>query len=389
MAAHLYNCSVEKKKKRLFWYIAGSLVILLLAFRIALPYIMLRYANREIDKLEGYDGNIEDLDVALLRGAYTLKGIRLDKVNGKIPVPFFEATDIDLSVEWRALFKGGLVGEILVHDPVMNFVHGPTEATSQTGINKSWVDIVNDMMPLRLNRFEVFNGKVFYRDYHSTPKVDVGATDLHIVAENLSNAQKNEKELPGDVHATANVYGGKMLFDMDIDLLNKKPEFDAKAELTNMDLSKVNDFLKAYGNFDVSKGKFSVYAEAAAKQGRITGYTKPIFKDINALNWKEDQEKGKPLQPVWEAMIQGASWLFKNKSKDQVATRAEFTGNIDSPDFDVWGIIGQVLRNAFIEALFPSLENTVNLSSLNKKDDEKKGFFKQIFGKSDKKKKKK
>lgn len=376
---------MNKNGKRL-WYIVGTLVVLLIALRIALPYILLKFVNREIDTLEGYEGYVKDIDVSLIKGAYTLRGIRLDKDSYKIPVPFFAASDIELSIEWEPLFKGSLVGEIIVQNLEMNFVKGPTEATSQTGIDKSWVDVVDDLMPLRLNRFEVFNGKVYYRDFHSTPKVDVGATDLYLIAENLSNAKKFEKELPSDVHARGNMYEGKLTFDMQIDPLRKKPQFDAKAELRNMDLKKINDFLKAYGNFDVSKGRFSIYAEAAADDGRITGYTKPIIKDVKVLNWKEDKEKGKPLQPVWEALVSGVSWIFKNKSKDQVATRAEFTGNIDDPNFNVWGIIGQILRNAFIEALFPSLENSVSLSSL-KKEEEKRGFFKQIFG-SDKKAKK-
>jgi hypothetical protein len=41
-----------------------------------------------------------------------------------------------------------------------------------------------------------------------------------------------------------------------------------------------------------------------------------------------------------EAMVSGVSWLFNNKTKDQVATKAEFTGNITDPDFDIWQFIG-------------------------------------------------
>lgn len=61
----------------------------------------------------------------------------------------------------------------------------------------------------------------------------------------------------------------KVHFNMNIDPLQKNPEFDAKAELTNMQLTGINDFLKAYGHFDVSKGVFSVYAEAASKNKSI------------------------------------------------------------------------------------------------------------------------
>ena len=48
-------------------------------------------------------------------------------------------------------------------------------------------------------------------------------------------------------------------------------------------------------------------------------------------------------------------------------------------------IIGQVLYNAFIQALYPSLENSISISSV-KPDNEKKPktFLGKIFGKSKK-----
>lgn len=69
---------------------------------------------------------------------------------------------------------------------------------------------------------------------------------------------------------------------------------------------------------------------------------------MDVLDWNKDKEKGKLLQPLWEALVGGTGWLFKNKAKDQVATKTEFTGDITAPDFDIWGIVGQILRNAFI-----------------------------------------
>lgn len=368
------------KYKKLFYFLS-VFALLLIVLRLMLPYMLLRMVNREIDRMDGYDGYVRDIDVSLIKGAYTIKTIRLDKTTAPIPVPFFAADAIELSIEWEPLFKGQLVGEIIVDHAEMNFVNGPTKATSQTSVDKNWIDVVDDLMPLRLNRFEVLDGKISYHDFHSHPQVHMFLTNVYILAKNLSNAQKLAKELPSTVHATGNAYGGHIHFNMDIDPLQKKPRFDAKAELTEMQLNGINDFLKAYGHFDVSKGTFSVYTEAAANKGKITGYTKPILKEVDVFDWKKDEEKGKPLQPIWEAMVGAMGWLFKNKSKDQVATKAEFTGDISSPEVDVWGIIGQILRNAFIQALFPSLENSVSLSSLSKPPEKKKGFFKQLFEK--------
>src|SRR5664279_506362 len=106
-----------------------------------------------------------------------------------------------------------------------------------------------------------------------------------------------------------------------------------------------------------------IYTEAAAKDGRIAGYTKPIIKNLKVLNWEKDKEK--PLKIAYEAVVEAVAWIFKNHNKEQLATKVEFEGNIKNPNIDIWQIIGQVFKNAFIQALYPSLENSVNINSLN------------------------
>jgi hypothetical protein len=355
----------KRRKRRVWLIVSGSLLVLLIALRIALPYILLRFVNKELQTIPGYTGHVDDIDVALIRGAYTLKAIKLDKTGGKIPVPFFSAEKLDLSVEWSAIFHGRLVGKIIVVHPIINFAKGPTKETSQTEIpTKSWTKVVGDLMPLKLNRFEIIDGEIHYRDFYSTPNVNIFATDIHMLAENLSNAKHQKEELPSTVEATCNgVYGGHASLHMKLDALDSVPTFDVKAELLDMDITKLNDFLSAYAKLTVRQGTISIYTEAAAKDGKIKGYTKPIIKDLRVVNWKDD--KGHPLKLAWEAMAGAVAWVIKNHGKDQVATRADFEGELKDPDIDIWYIIGQLLRNGFIQALYPALENDININSVN------------------------
>ena len=62
------------------------------------------------------------------RGAYRLQGDTLENVSGKVAVPFFKARSVDISVEWRALFRKAFVGEIDVQSPELNFVAPPPKA---------------------------------------------------------------------------------------------------------------------------------------------------------------------------------------------------------------------------------------------------------------------
>jgi hypothetical protein len=73
--------------------------------------------------MEGYRGHINDIDLALIRGAYKIDSIYLNKYDsatGK-ETPFFNASLIDLSVEWKALFHGSIVGELRFTNPVLRF----------------------------------------------------------------------------------------------------------------------------------------------------------------------------------------------------------------------------------------------------------------------------
>ena len=381
------TASKSKGRKRLrIKKILLVLLVVLIVIRILLPYIVLKVVNNKLAELEGYTGHVRDIDLALIVGSYKIKDIKLEKTGGKIPVPFFAAEVIDLSVEWKALFKGGLVGEIEVRRPILNFVKGPTEETSQTKIDKEWQDIVNELMPLKLNRFEIVEGEIHYLDYYSSPKVDVFTSNIYILAENLSNVTDSTNLLPSTVTGSAEIYGGKAKLNMKLDALNKTPTFDMNAEMIGLNLVEVNDFLKAYGKFDVQKGSFGVYTEAAAKDGKIIGYTKPIIKDLDVIEWKDEKED--PLgQKLLESVIGLGGWIFKNKSEDQVATEIEFEGELKDPAINVWSIIGETLRNAFIEALYPSLEHTININTVKQAEVEEKGFIEKIFDRKDKKKK--
>lgn len=350
------------------------IIVLFAAFRLLLPSIVLRVVNKKLANLDGYTGHVYDIDIFLMAGSYTLRDLQVVKTGGKVPVPFLIAQRVDFSVEWKALFKGGIVGEIEVEKAELNFVKGPTEATSQTQAPKHWTQTVDDLMPLRINRFEIRDSEVHYRDFYSKPKVDVRMKQVHILVSNLTNVTESNDLLPSTASGTADMYGGALTVNMKLNPLSDIPTFDINAEMKNLDLVDINDFLMAYGNFEVRKGVLNVYTEAAANKNRIKGYVKPIIKDLDVI-----QGKGTFVQVVWEAVVGTSAWLFKNHRKDQLATQIEFEGDLKKPDIDIFSILGETLRNAFIQAIHPAIENSITINTVAKKE-EKKGFFKSLFG---------
>ena len=368
-----------------------TLIILmfLVCVRLILPYVILHFANKNLASMPGYYGHIEDIDLALIRGAYRIDSIYLNKQDTitKKQTRFFSASAIDLSLEWRALFHGAIVGELIFERPNLRFTREKVEPKDVEKDSSDLKELKDDFMPLQVNRFEILNGNVRYLDGTSKPKVDILMTNMHVVATNLRNSYDSSKLLPAKVIARADLYEGEFTFNLNINPLAKKPTFDLNAELKNTNLVLLNDFFKAYAKIDVNKGKFGMYTEVAAKDGSFKGYVKPIIKDLDVLGHEDRHDN--IFRKMWEGLVGFVGQVFKNQSKDQVATKIPFEGRLDNPETNIWVTIINVLQNAFIQAIQPSIDSEINIASVEKPKPEKKTFLEKIFGSKDKDEKKK
>jgi hypothetical protein len=339
--------------------------------------------------MKGYRGHIEDIDLAILRGAYKIDSMYLDKLDTVSfkQTPFFAASTIDLSVEWKALFHGSLVGELIFKNPKIRFTKDKVEPDDVRKDSTSFKKLLDDFMPLRVNRFEIDDGSIQYIDDHSNPKVDIALTNANVVGLNLINSYDSTALLPGHITAKANVYGGTLDVNMKINPLAEVPTFDMNAELKNTNLVKLNDFFKAYAKADVNKGTFGLYTEIAAKDGRFAGYVKPLIKDLDILG--EEDRKDNVLRKLWEGLVGGAGELFENQKKDRIATKIPFEGSVENPKANAWYAVTRILQNAFIRAIQPAIDQDINIATVDGQKKEKKTVLEKIFGKKDDKEKKK
>ena len=333
--------------------------------------------------MSGYRGHIYDIDIALIRGAYQVDSIYLNKydsVSGK-ETKFFDASLIDLSVEWKALFHGSIVGELEFVNPVLRFTKDKVEPKDVANDSTDFRELLDDFMPLQVNRFAIKNGNVRYRDEASSPKVDIGLTSLELVALNLKNSYDSATVLPATITANAAVYEGTLNVNVKLNPLAEQPTFDMNAEIKDTKLVLLNEFFQAYAKIDVNKGTFGMYTEVAAKEGGFTGYVKPLIKDLDVLG-KEDREDN-IFRKAWEALAGGTAQIFKNHEEDQVATKIPFEGRLDNPRTNIWVTISNTLQNAFIRAIQPSIDNEINLASVDAKKNEKKTFLQKVFSKDE------
>lgn len=364
-------------------------VVLLVAIRLALPYVILHYANKSLANMEGYRGHIEDINIALIRGAYQIDSIYLNKLDSvtQKETPFFAASMIDLAVEWKALFRGSFVGDVTLTNPSLRFTKDKVEPDDVRKDSTELKEVKEDFMPLEINRMEVKNGRIQYIDESANPRVDVTMTDTHILATNLRNSYDSSALLPSTITAKANVYEGTLAMKMKINPLAEVPTFDLNAELNNTNLVKLNDFFKAYAKADVSRGSFGLYTEIAAKDGKFKGYVKPFLQDLKILG--AEDRKDNLLKKVWEGLVGSVGEVFENQPRDRVATKIPFEGSIENPDANIWYAVSRVLQNAFVRALQPSLDQEINIAAVDTAKKTKKTGLQKLLTKDDDKQVKK
>ncbi|MEQ1508314.1 MAG: DUF748 domain-containing protein, partial [Myxococcota bacterium] len=311
----------EAGHRRLRWFVGIGIVFLvaLIALRLALPTIVQHYVNRVLDRDPDYEGSIGDVDISLIRGAYVVEAIEIRDTTGEAPVPLFSSPAVHLSVSWKSLIRGALVGEIEMIEPQVNFVDSPKKGGDQTGADADWREVVLDLFPLRIDRFAVTDGQVHYQSFQSKPPVDVYLSDVEVEATNLTNSTDISDSLAADIWVTAQVMDyGAVRLQARFDPFADQPTFDLNLEAHDVPLVKLNDLLEKYAKFDVESGRMDVYAEIAADSGKFTGYVKPILRSVKVLKLSEDvkEDHDGPLQVAWEAVAGAVKGVFNNEKAE-------------------------------------------------------------------------
>lgn len=211
-------------------------------------------------------------------------------------------------------------------------------------------------MILRVGDFQVIGVNIGLVNKTVSPEVRVFLSDAQIRVQNLSNRLnegigrievRGKFMGSGATHVVGNLRPEK-----------SGPDFDVDLKIENTDMTAMNDLLRAYGKFDVVQGSFSLYSEIRVKNGHVNGYVKPLFKDVKAFDSEQDRDKGF-VRRLWERLVGGASKVLKNQPRDEIATKIDISGPLDSPDRSTWQAIVRLLQNAFVRAILPGFERVV------------------------------
>ena len=135
-----------------------------------------------------------------------------------------------------------------------------------------------------------------YRDPASSPPIELKIENIAVYASNLTNRDELKEEMFAKLTASAQMFGSQSAtLEMEFDPLAKLPTFNLESAIRDVKLTHLNDFLMAYGKFNVDRGRFSLFSETAAKNGKFVAYVKPIFYSIDVVALESKQHHNNKL----------------------------------------------------------------------------------------------
>jgi hypothetical protein len=210
-------------------------------------------------------------------------------------------------------------------------------------------------LDVRVNEISVVDSEIGVINQASNPVYRLFLTDARLSVKNLSN--QSEKGTAGGTLTGRFMGSGPARATINFRPKGKSANFDLEIAIDQSDIKPLNKLFLAYGGFDVAAGEFSLYSEVAVRDGAVDGYVKPLFKDVNVYDSKQDRNKP-VLRQFYESILGGLSWILQNRPRDEVATTTRISGRLSNPQTSTIEIILGLIQNAFFRSILPGLENT-------------------------------
>ena len=206
---------------------------------------------------------------------------------------------------------------------------------------------------LRADEVSVIESEIGFVNKAANPNYRLFVTEVEIHITNFSNQLADGVMI---VRVSGKFMGsGQMIVGATFRPETQGPDFALAASIENTDMQSMNPILRAHGNFDVVRGFFSVYTEMRVRNGAVQGYVKPLVKEMDVYDARQDQEKNL-FQKIYEGLVGGVSQLLENVPRQEVATKADISGPLENPQASTWQVLLNLIQNAILSAILPGFE---------------------------------
>jgi hypothetical protein len=267
-------------------------------------------------------------------------------------------------VEYAPWIKEVLLQDVVLDRLQVDFIHAAETAKKEEiaahRVKQKAKELHQDSeLVVKVGHLKILGSEIGFVNSARSPQYRVFLADMNADIDNFSN---RPSEGYGAVKVTGRFMGSGPTVVMATFRPEKpKPDFDLAVSIVKTDLKSFNNILRAHGRVDVSSGTFAFFSEFKVKDGRVAGYIKPFFKDVEVYDPQQDKDKAL-TRKMYEIVVDGIAELLKNRPEEAVATKTDVTGPVDNPQASTWQIIVKLVQNAFFNAILPGIERQAGLA---------------------------
>jgi hypothetical protein len=259
---------------------------------------------------------------------------------------------------------------MVVRHAVVDYLHTGQPAGPRGTLPKRVIEKAKELKNspdqiLRIRTLDVLESEVGFVNQASNPPYRIFVTDGFLEARNFSN--QNTFGAASVMLAGKFMGSGQLLAQAGLRPAAKGSDFDVVARIDDSQIASLNQLLRSYAHLDVAAGTFSFYAEARVKEGHIDGYVKPLFKNIDIYDPRQDRHKS-VFKKLYEKVAGGIAKMLKNKPREEVATVTSISGPVEDVKANTMEIVGGLIRNAFFHAILPGFESHLKLHGKHRKE---------------------
>lgn len=283
--------------------------------------------------------------------------------------PLIYSKEIDVSLAWRAIFRGHLLGDLIIDTAKITFLDSQEQENRQTGLEGelSWKKVFVTLIPIDIETLKIKNSSVALKNNDFKKPIDVFISQIELDATNINNSERKNKTIFSALNLTAKLQDHAPLkVSGAFDVLAKIPAFDLAITLKDFNLPSVNDLLMAYGPVTFTSGRVNVYSEVATKDTKVDGYVKAFFKRLDVI---APSENFKGIKHIFYEVVIALGNLLLRDTKKEVAFRVPIEGPITQISVSTKTAFFSALKNAFKdEKLKEGLEKSISLKNVASDD---------------------
>ncbi|HXJ20907.1 MAG TPA: DUF748 domain-containing protein [Polyangia bacterium] len=341
------------------WWIAlGVVIALVLAIRLVLDPIAAHYTRKELNAPDTTRGDFDRVHVTVLPPGYEIHRLKIDeRVDRGWKHPLFYAERVKASADLRSLLHGHLAAHARIDEPKFIYTERAKaeETEKKTSGPPDLEPILRQILPARVDRIEVRDGEVEFRDLVDKGQPKLWVHDIELAVENLATRRQLSGGEPATVSGSAKLgRSGQLSLFVSANPFARPLVFAGRAELRGWRIAEMYDLVEPQTKLQPTQGTLDVFVEFKSRDGRITGGVKPVLK--NAEVKAAAGGIGTRLK-AWVA--DEGLHIFSDRvpGRNAVATVVPIEGRLDKPDVQLWPTVMGVIRNAFVEGVSAGFRN--------------------------------